>query len=132
VPECFSTGWFVYETKQELIPLEAGILPRKRRKCTLMDPSICSAISSRAVLEFSYEGLPRTAEPRCHGLNKAGKEVLRAYQVGGYSKSRRLPLWRLYDVSKMSGIRQTGKTFPGYRPGYKPNDKDIISIHCHI
>lgn len=97
-----------------------------------MDTLICEAISGRAVLQFSYEGMSRTVEPHTHGTSKAGNEVLRAYQIGGYSKSGRVPTWRMYEVSKMSGLRQTGQVFSGTRPMYNPDDKDMISVHCHV
>ena len=84
------------------------------------------------MVQFSYEGLSRTAELHCHGISKAGHEVVRAYQVGGYTNSGRVPMWRMYEVSKMSGIRQTGQTFAFNRPGYNPNDRAMISVHCRI
>src|SRR4051794_29766473 len=97
-----------------------------------MDRSICAAIGGRAVVQFSYDGLSRTAELHCHGTSKGSHEVVRAYQVGGYTRSGRVPIWRMYEVSKISGLRQTGETFPFNRPGYNPNDRDMISVHCRV
>jgi hypothetical protein len=122
----------VFDTRQGLASLNVGIQCGERRKYPIMNSAICEAISRRAVIQFSYGGLRRTAEPHLHGISTAGNEVLRAYQIGGYSKSGRVPSWRLYEVSRMSGIRQTGEVFVGSRPDYHPNDQDMISVHCRI
>ena len=70
-----------------------------------MNEMICAAIRSKNEMEIFYNGGTRIIEPHCHGISKAGNEVIRAYQVSGYSKSRNVPFWRLFDVSKISGMR---------------------------
>lgn len=47
-----------------------------------MNSSICEAISGRLVIQFSYKGGMRTAEPHCHGKSRSGHEVLRATRQG--------------------------------------------------
>lgn len=51
-----------------------------------MDAVICGAIGDRAEIRFSYDGGTRTAEPHCHGISLTGKEILRGYQTGGFSR----------------------------------------------
>ena len=97
-----------------------------------MNSNICSAIRARAVIQFYYDGGDRIVEPHCHGTSTAGNEVLRGYQTGGYSSSGKPVEWKMYDVSKISNIRQTGQRFSSNRPGYNPNDKGMSSIHCHV
>lgn len=94
--------------------------------------TVCDAIRERAVVEFSYDDGMRIAEPHCHGRNKNGTEVLRAYQTGGYSRSGNPLGWRLYDVDKIVGLRRTGASFASDRPGYNPNDSNMSYVHCHV
>jgi hypothetical protein len=93
---------------------------------------ICNAIKSWAVIEFYYERDFRRVEPHCHGVSKAGHEVLRGYQTGGFSQSGNPIGWRLFDVRKISNLYQTNETFSTARPGYNPNDQGMISVHCHV
>lgn len=97
-----------------------------------MNNAVCAAIRSRAVLQFHYGGGIRTTEPHCHGVSRAGNEVLRAYQTGGYSESGNAFTWKLFDVSQISSLRETGDTFATNRPGYNPNDRQMTSVHCHV
>lgn len=97
-----------------------------------MNTAICAAIAARAVIGFEYEGGHRVVEPHCHGISKPGNEVLRGYQVDGFSKSGRVPPWRLFIVGKMGPIIQTGQIFTQSRPGYNPDDSDMTTVHCHV
>lgn len=84
------------------------------------------------MVEFDYDGGPRIVEPHAHGISTAGHEVLRGYQTGGYSRSGKSEGWRLFDVSKIEGLRQTGDHFMQDRPNYSPDDRQMRSIHCHV
>ncbi len=95
-----------------------------------MNQEICDAIAALEVIEFTYRGLLRVVEPFCHGISRAGNEVLRAYQIGGESESGQPFGWKLYEVSHMSGITATGATFRPTRAGYNPNDSQMTSVHC--
>ena len=97
-----------------------------------MNAAICAAIKSRAVVQFYYNGGPRTVEPHCHGISTAGNEVLRGYQTAGYSSSGNPVDWKLFVVADISSLRQTGATFPANRPDYNPNDRGMSSVHCHV
>ena len=52
-----------------------------------MNSISCSAIRSRNVIRFFYDGGSRTAEPFCHGASRAGNDFLRVYQIGGHCES---------------------------------------------
>ncbi|MGQ4876126.1 MAG: hypothetical protein ACP6IY_18830 [Promethearchaeia archaeon] len=93
---------------------------------------ICIAIQSRKLLSFSYDGGIREVEPYCYGITKKGKEMLRAYQVDGYSKSGNRQGWKLFDVSKIFRLEIIDKTFINIRPEYNPNDSVMIRIFCRI
>ena len=46
-----------------------------------VNTTICHAIGTLAVIEFSYGGGHRVVEPHTHGISTAGDEVPRCYQV---------------------------------------------------
>jgi hypothetical protein len=71
-------------------------------------------------------------EPHCHGISSADSEVLRGYQTGGYSSSGNPVGWRLFEVAKISGFRQSGQIFSSARPGYNPYDRGMVSVHCDV
>jgi hypothetical protein len=65
-----------------------------------MNPAICQAIATHSLLQFHYAGGLRTVEPYRHGYSTAGNEVLRGYQVSGYSRSRNPTGWRSCQVQR--------------------------------
>ena len=98
-----------------------------------MNNNICKAIKNKSIIEFSYKGHKRVVEPHCYGtLQSTNNEALRAYQVGGYSSSRKKSPWRLYTISEMSEIVVTDNMFENPRLGYKKNDSDMSKIFCQI
>ena len=50
---------------------------------------VCQAIAQRKVIRFHYDGGTRDIEPHVHGVGKDGGELLRGYQVSGFSRSGR-------------------------------------------
>ena len=98
-----------------------------------MKKVICSAIESRGVIRFYYKGGTRLVEPFCYGLHKStGNEVLRGYQIGGYSVSGEPVGWRLYQLNKITNLVITDKIFSGIREHYNPNDSTMKTIICRI
>ena len=97
-----------------------------------MHPVICDAISKHLMLQFHYGGGLRIVEPYRHGSSTAGNEVLRGYQVSGYSSSRRPSGWRLFDVWKMGQLRSAPERFVANRPGYTARDRAMRSVHCQV
>ena len=79
-----------------------------------VDRALREAIAGRRLVHFSYQGRDRKAEPHDYGINK-GKTRLFCYQVGGESRSGKLPDWRLLEVPDVSGIELTDESFPGPR-----------------
>ncbi len=98
----------------------------------IMNAAICEAIKKKAVLQFNYKGSLRIVEPQCHGTSTAGNEVLRGFQTKNYSKPSESPSNKLFEVSKISGLKQTGETFSKPGPHYNPNDKAMGYVHCHL
>lgn len=80
-----------------------------------MDSTIITAINEKRLLEFSYDGLNRIAEPHVYGV-KDGKYELLVYQIRGQSKSGGLPNWRRVELKKVANIQILDEIFPGRRP----------------
>jgi len=94
---------------------------------------ICFAITHRRVISFDHDGGNRIVEPFCYGLHKnTGNEVLRGYQVGGFSASGKSYGWKLYRVDQISRLSVTDQNFNGIREYYNPNDSIMKKIICRI
>lgn len=97
-----------------------------------MNVSISSAISGRQLIEFDYDGHHRVVEPAAHGPHvSSGNHVLRGHQVAGTGKTRAVPFWDLFLVSKMTNLQVTSTTFNSDPPGYVRGDKHI-QVHCEL
>ena len=94
--------------------------------------AICKAIGRKAVIQFEYHGTIRIIEPQSHGINSAGNEVIRAVQTSPRNQSGKPIEGRFFDVSKMSGLKETGERFTNPGPHYNPDDKGMIYVHCHL
>jgi hypothetical protein len=79
-----------------------------------IDRGLRAAIAAKRLITFSYQGRPRKVEPHDYGINK-GKVRLFCYQVGGESRSGKLPDWRLLEVPDIAGMQVTDQSFPGPR-----------------
>ncbi|MBU7023834.1 MAG: hypothetical protein HXS40_06670 [Theionarchaea archaeon] len=96
-----------------------------------MNSVLCSAIHQKLLLTFVYGG-PRTAEPYCYGVSAAGRELLRAYQVEGYSESDNPQGWKLFHVAKMMNLHVSDISFAGTRPEYNPRDPAMEVIYYSL
>ena len=85
-----------------------------------MKTKIREAISNKKALRFHYDASVRIVEPYCFGESVAGVDVLRAYQIRGYSSSSSLPKgWRLFVVSEITNMTiLEDETFDGKRRDY--------------
>jgi hypothetical protein len=73
------------------------------------------AIANKHVVEFTYGGHRRVAEPHVLGVSNGATQLL-GYQIGGSSSSGGLPEWRRFDLVGMGGVSVTQHSFPGKRP----------------
>jgi hypothetical protein len=86
-------------------------------------------IENREIITFEYDGLSRRAQPATYGVNAKGNIVLRACLVAGQSRTRELPCWELYSVSKMVNTQGTNEHFTDFMvPGYTRGDSQIQTI----
>jgi hypothetical protein len=93
----------------------------------IMRDTIIEAIKSRRLIEFSYDGGVRTVEPHCYGQSRKGNDVVRAFQVGGYSSSGKMG-WKLYDLSKVYSLTLLDEVFDGPRTGYTKGDSEMVKF----
>lgn len=80
-----------------------------------MDNQIRTAIAQRHMIEFSYHGLPRVAEPHLYGIQHGVPQVL-TYQIEGLSESGEIPDWRRVNLDEVVGLKVLDRSFPGSRP----------------
>jgi hypothetical protein len=97
-----------------------------------LNPTICKAIKNKAVIQFEYHGKVRTVEPQSHGISSAQNEIIRGVQTHPRDSRGKSIEGKLYDVSKMSELKETGQNFSEPGPHFNPNDKGMIYVHCHL
>ena len=91
---------------------------------------IRTAIAERRVIEFSYKGHIRIAEPHIYGI-KNDKRQLLVYQIGGGTSSGGIPDWRRVELNDISGLKVTTEKFvprKEVQPGDKEGWDSIISV----
>ena len=96
------------------------------------DRTILSAIKSKQVLRFKYNGKEQIVEPQTYGISIAGREVLRARQVGGESGSGQLQMAKLFDLEKISHLRKVGTAFAAALPAHNPNDSAMVEVFATL
>jgi len=76
---------------------------------------IRNAITKKELIEFTYHGYVRIAEPHVYGIREGRRQIL-VYQIGGATSSGKIPDWRLMNLDEISGLRVLGgQTYPGLR-----------------
>ena len=96
---------------------------------------ICSAISSRQLIELYYHGGFRLVEPFCLGvlmLGDADNESLLCYQVSGHSEFGDTAGWKLFRFSEISNLKASDRIFTGVRSGYDSNKLVMATIYCCV
>jgi hypothetical protein len=96
------------------------------------DRKILSAIKNKEVLRFKYNGRERIVEPQTYGISIAGREVLRAYQIGGGSRSGQLRLAKLFELQKISNLRKAGTVFEKALPAHNPRDSAMVEVFATL
>jgi hypothetical protein len=106
----------------------------KSQKKLKWHPIICKAIEKKAVIQFKYreDRKDRIVEPQAHGISSLGNEVIRAVQTYPRGPSGKSIEGKLYIVSLMSDLKETGETFSTPGQHFNPNDKGMIYVHCSL
>jgi hypothetical protein len=93
---------------------------------------VCQAIEQRKVIRFHYDGGTRDVEPHVHGLGHDGSELLRGFQVSGFSRSGQPSGWKLFKLADVRAMALTERGFASARAGYDPDDPLMPTIHCRL
>jgi len=93
---------------------------------------VCQAIEQGRVIRFHYDGGTRDVEPHVHGFGQDGAELMRGYQVSGFSRSGQTTGWKLFRLDEVRAMALTDRSFASARDGYEPNDPLLASIHCRL
>jgi hypothetical protein len=93
---------------------------------------VCQAIAQRKVIRFHYDGGTRDIEPHVHGVGKDGGELLRGYQVSGFSRSGQVTGWKTFKLDEVRAMALTDRSFASPRVGYEPQDALMSTIHCRL
>ena len=90
---------------------------------------IRNAITNRDVIEFTYRGYLRIAEPHVYGI-KGGKRQILVYQVGGLTSSGKIPDWRRINLDDITGLKIAAgqKKFAGPRDDKSPDYDDWDTV----
>ena len=98
-----------------------------------MNAVLCTAIRSRRIVTFYYDGGRRSVEPYCYGASGAGHELLRGYQTAGYSRSGAPHGWKMFRVADLSGLAITDEVFAINRPEYDADrEEKMATIFCRV
>lgn len=95
-----------------------------------MNSEICAAIRNHRRLRFRYDGGTRVVEPYAYGASET-HELLRAYQVSGFSRSRESG-WKLFRVEEMTDLAVLDEAFGEPRQGYMRNDPCLEVTYAEI
>jgi hypothetical protein len=93
-------------------------------------PVICKAIKKKAVIQFRYREELRKVEPQSHGISSAGNEIIRGVQTYPRDASGKTIEGKLYIVSRMADLKETGEAFSKPGPHFNPDDKAMKYVHC--
>jgi predicted DNA-binding transcriptional regulator YafY len=102
--------------------------PAARSAVVAREKTIIDAIRNRMVVEFSYNGQPRIVEPQTYGVSATGHPTLRGYQRAGGSISGYTRGLRLFELAKISKLRQTAERFAQAQPEHNPNDSAMSKV----
>jgi predicted DNA binding CopG/RHH family protein len=97
--------------------LDASILPQPRT----VDQQLRFAIANKRLIEITYRGIVRIAEPYDYGMMRNGA-ALRMYQIRatGSSKGKSAEGWKLLEVSRIEALAVLPNTFIGDRQQSAP------------
>jgi hypothetical protein len=95
-----------------------------------VDASLRFAIQHRHLIQFTYQGAQRIAEPHDYGVS-GGRIRLLAFQVRGRSKSP-LPGWRMFELARMEHVVVLDEPFRGSRERSGQSHTQWDSLFCRV
>jgi len=90
------------------------------------------AIRERKIAAFQYEGKFRVVEIHAFGAAAGqGDDIILGWQTGGFSRSGRLPGWRLFNVDRISEFELAVQGFTP-SPGQADNDPRFRKVTLKV
>ena len=97
-----------------------------------LDYRIRYAIAHRRLVELTYQGRSRLAEPHDYGAQR-GIDRLLAYQRQGPARPGMSPQgWRLFDVAKFEAFVVLDETFAGSRADHHDNHHAWDPLYARV
>lgn len=97
-----------------------------------MSSIVIEAIKQRRALTVVYEGHSRMVEPHIYGINSAGNEAVRSYQISGGSNSGNAEGWKELWISKLSAVTMTERTFVPRTSPSPWGDKPMRQVFAQV
>ena len=103
--------------------------------------TLCNAINEKKLVKFYYDDKYsdvtgwRVVEPHLVGdLKSTGNNTLVAWFIPTQQQklNGQTERWRNYLVNRIQKLQILDTTFQGTRPSYKPYDKRMKTIYCHL
>lgn len=88
------------------------------KRTSSMDEQLRFAIANARLIEFSYHGVRRVAEPHDYGIQKGTAKLLVYQRISASdsgARGRSVQGWRLLEVVKITECSVLDATFPGSR-----------------
>lgn len=95
-----------------------------------LDRDLRFAIAHKRLLQLTYKGQVRVAEPHDYGRHKGVVRLL-AYQIEGASTARG-PAWRDFEVAKIERWSVLDRTFAGSRGASHHNHKSWDELFARV
>ena len=96
-----------------------------------MNQVIIDAITEQRLLSLWWQGGTRTVQPHAYGLNTKGNDMMRSWQVSGFSRSHKIPAWKPILVNDARSFVMLDDHFDPHDQ-YQPNDKHLTHIYAQI
>lgn len=93
---------------------------------------IIKAINEKRLLSVFYDGGERKIAPCCYGNGRKGQELLRCWQISGFSQSGEIPAWKLMTVEKMQNVQILDESFTTPAGYDTAGDKTIPHVIAKI
>jgi hypothetical protein len=92
---------------------------------------IGTAIRGRWRLAFVYDGHPRVIDPHVYGVLSNGSLVLSGCQVGGSSRSGKLPQWKHFELERIEQLDILEES-SRIRADYNPDDPRFAKVYAQV
>ena len=93
---------------------------------------VTTALKQNKRIHLNYGGHSRTVEVHATGTSKAGKTMIRVWQIGGDSKSKQPVGWKLFNLDGATDLAIADDASEAPRAGYKKGDRAMIDIIAQL